>query len=170
MGGPVLAVDEALAEVCQREYPRLVGLLALRVGDVHVAEELAQDALTHLMRRWSKVDRPSAWLTQVALNMANSWLRRKDAERRAYRRHGTRADRTPPADAAEIVAVREAVSRLPRRQQTALILRYYEDLSVAETAKVMGCPQGTVKSLVHRALKTLESAGGLAGEEAINHG
>lgn len=164
-----MTVDEALGEVCQREYPRLVGLLALRVGDVHVAEELAQDALTQLVRRWSKVDRPSAWLTRVALNMANSWLRRKVAERRAYRRHGTGPDHALASDAADTVAVREAVSRLPRRQQTALILRFYEDLSVAETAEIMGCPEGTVKSLVYRALNTLESAGGLAGEEAMNH-
>lgn len=164
-----MGYDGALAEVCEREYPRLVGLIALRVGDRDVAEELAQDTLTQLCRSWSKVDVPEAWLTRVALNTASSWWRRKIAERKAYRRHGTGPEEFRPADPADAVAVRRAVSSLPRRQQTALILRYYEDLSVAETAQVMGCPEGTVKSLTHRALNALESTGDLTGEEAVNH-
>ncbi len=164
-----MEVDGALVDVCRREYPRLVGLLALRVGDRHVAEELAQDALVQLCRHWSRIELPQAWLTRVALNAATSWWRRKVAERKAYRRHGTGPDEVRPTDPADAVAVRQAVSSLPRRQQTVLVLRYYEDLSVAETAAVMGCAEGTVKSLTHRALNVLESIGGLAGEEAINH-
>lgn len=164
-----VADEAALAEVCRREYPRLVGLIALKVGDRHVAEELAQDTLAQLCRRWAKIDRPEAWLTRVALNTANSWWRRRVAERKAYRRHGTAPDELRPPDPADAVAVRRAVSSLPRRQQTALILRFYEDLSVAQTAAVMGCAEGTVKSLTHRALNALESTGDLTGEEAIDH-
>lgn len=146
-----------------------MGLIALRVGDRDVAEELAQDTLAQLCRRWPRVDRPEAWLTRVALNTASSWWRRRIAERKAYRRHGTGPDEVRPPDPADAVTVRRAVSSLPHRQQTALILRYYEDLSVAQTAAVMGCAEGTVKSLTHRALNALESTGGLTGEEAVNH-
>lgn len=168
-GDQVSQPGTGLADACRREYPRLVGLLVLRVGDRHVAEELAQDALVELCRRWGEIDNPPAWLTRVALNRSSSWLRRKGAERRAYRRHGTHREHEEAPDAADAVAVRRAVSELPPRQQTALILRYYEDLSVAETAEVMGCPKGTVKSLTYRALARLGSSGDLAGEEAMNH-
>lgn len=161
-------LDDALAAVCAREYPRLVGLLALRVGDRHAAEELAQDALAELCRKWPDIDRPAAWLTTVALNRSRSWLRRRFAEQRAYRRHGPDEPNQPTPDTAGAIAVREAVSRLPRRQQEVVILRYYEGLSVAETAAVMGCAEGNVKALSHRALRRLEASSHLS-QEAIEH-
>lgn len=161
---------EGLAALCEREYPRLVGLLALRVGDRHVAEELAQDALVQLCRRWPAIDNPSAWLTRVAINRSNSWLRRRVAERKAYLRHGPTAERVEAPATAEAVAIRQAISNLAsRRQQTALILRFYEGLSVAETAEVMGCAVGTVKSLTHRALTELGAANDLDAQERVNH-
>lgn len=162
------SLDEGLAAVCEREYPRLVGLLALRVGDIHVAEELAQDALTALCRKWPGVERPAAWLTTVALNQSRSWLRRKFAEQRAYRRHGADPDRHLPPDVAATIAMRHAVAQLPARQQEAVILRFYEGLSVEETAEAMGCSQGNVKALSHRALQRLESSSDLT-QEAIDH-
>lgn len=161
-------LDDALATVCEREYPRLVGLLALRVGDRHVAEELAQDALAELCRKWPDVQQPSAWLTTVALNRSRSWLRRKLAEQRAYRRHGSGEESQLPPDTATTIAVRQAVSQLPHRQQEALILRFYEGLSVAEAADVMGCAEGNVKALSHRALRRLESSSHLT-QEALDH-
>lgn len=161
---------EGLAALCEREYPRLVGLLALRVADRHVAEELAQDALVQLCRRWPAIDTPSAWLTRVAINRSNSWLRRRVAERKAYLRHGPTAERVEAPATAEAVAIRQAISNLAsRRQQTALILRFYEGLSVAETAEVMGCAVGTVKSLTHRALTELGAANDLDAQERVNH-
>lgn len=100
-------------ELCKRQHPRLVGLLALRVGDQHVAEELAQEALVRLCQRWPAIDRPEAWLTRVAFNMGNSWLRRRFAERRAYHRHGLSPEDEMAPAAADVVAIREAVAKLP---------------------------------------------------------
>lgn len=54
-----------------------------------------------------------------------------------------------------MVAVREAIAALPRRQRTALVLRYYADLPVAEVADLMGCPENTVKTLTRRGLQRL---------------
>lgn len=66
------------------------------------------------------------------------------------------------------IAVRRAVAELPRRQKTALVLRYYAELSVVDTAEVMSCRPGTVKSLTHRAIDNLRSSG-LLHEQETNH-
>jgi RNA polymerase sigma factor (sigma-70 family) len=101
------------------------------------------------------MDRPEAWLTTVAVNLATSKLRRRSAERRAVARAATRTVGSEPFDTADAMSVRAALLRLPIRQRTALVLRYYEDLSVAETARVMGCADGTVKSLTSKAVDAL---------------
>lgn len=135
-----------------------MGLLLLQVGDRHVAEELAQDTLLALCRHWERVERPGAWLTRTGVNRANSWLRRRLAERRAHARHGP-----DPAVAPEVSYDMEAedlrrrIAALPPRQRTAVALRYYEQYSVAETADVMRCAEGTVKALTHQAIANLRA-------------
>lgn len=151
--------------MCRREFGRLIGLIGLQVGDRHVAEELAQDVLTELVRQWDRVERPEAWVTRVAVNRANSWLRRRAAERRAYRRHGRSPEVHHDPATAEVDVVRRAVSALPQRQRTAVVLRFYEQYSVAETATFMGCAPGTVKALTHRAMGTLRRTTALATRE-----
>jgi RNA polymerase sigma factor (sigma-70 family) len=158
------AVEINLAEWCEANYPRLVGLLALYVRDRGVAEELAQETLLRVCQRWSEVrhmNSPHAWSVRVSLNIANSWGRRRAAERRAQARYG---DTSPPEslpDHAAVLAVREAISRLPRRQRTALVLRYYEEFSVVETASIMQCAEGTVRALTHQAMQRLRQEPGI---------
>ena len=123
---------------CHRVRPRLVGMLSLLCGDGDTAEELAQETLARVWLRWSRVrelDEPLAiaWTYRVGINLANSWLRRRVAERRAHARLAARATGAHiDSDSADAVAVRQAVAALPRRQRTALVLRYYADLPVAE--------------------------------------
>lgn len=166
-----ISLDMELASFCESEHRRLVGLLALYVGERPIAEELAQDAFARLCEHWPRVSgmgNRRAWLNRVALNLAKSWFRRKAAERRAYRRHES-GDDPHPHDRASAIAIREAVSGLPERQRMALVLRYFADYSVADTAELMGCAQGTVKSLTHRAIETLRDRGGLVEiEEAAD--
>lgn len=100
---------------------------------------------------------PRAWLSRVGLNLARSWWRRVYAEQRANRRHSAGPD-APTAEPADVLAIRAAVATLPRRQRAVLVLRYYGDLSVEETAETLGCAQGTVKSLTHRAIASLRTA------------
>lgn len=64
----------------------------------------------------------------------------------------------PGPDLAQASAIRQAVAALPRRQRTALVLRYYADLPVGEVAALMGCGPGTVKSLTNRAISALRAA------------
>lgn len=149
--------DEDLDVFVRHEHRRLVGLLALHVGSREVAEELAQDALARLCEHWPRVRHMSnrrAWLNRVAINLANSALRRRYAEQRANRRHGV-VDDVSIEEHVDVLAVRRAVAQLPRGQRTAVSLRFYEQLTVAETAAFMDCPEGTVKSLVHRAIGRL---------------
>jgi RNA polymerase sigma-70 factor (sigma-E family) len=145
---------------CRREWPRLVGSLSLFTGDADLAEELAQETLARVCRDWRKVSHlaaPGAWAHRVAINLARSHYR----HRAVVRRHQPALvpTATTDDDTASAVAVREAVARLPVRQRSALVLRYFADLSVAETAAAMRCPEGTVKTLTRQAILALRNQG-----------
>jgi RNA polymerase sigma-70 factor (sigma-E family) len=146
---------------CRREWPRLVGALSLFTGDADLAEELAQETLARVCRDWRKVatlDAPGAWAHRVAINLARSHFR----HRSVVRRHASAlvpTNTTDDADTASALAVRQAVARLPVRPRTALVLRYFADLSVAETAEAMRCPEGTVKTLTRQAIRALRDDG-----------
>jgi RNA polymerase sigma-70 factor (sigma-E family) len=151
-------IDPTLADICQREHPRLVGLLALYVGNLAVAEDLAQEAFVRLHQHWPRVQHmtsPTGWLATVGMNLSRSWWRRHFAQQRAQRRLEAAAELEETGEPADVLAVRSAVAALPHRQRAALVLRYYAGLSVTETARQMRCAEGTVKSLTHRAIATL---------------
>lgn len=170
-----MAAPDDLRAFCEVEYPRLVAALDLHVGDLHVAEELAQEALVRASQRWTKVsalESPGGWTHRVAMNLATSWWRRRQAEWRANRRATLPAtaakpvgsDRpvlveavpaTDPADGADRQAVRRAVADLPAKQRTAVVYRYFLDLSADETAARMGTTPGAVRALTKRAVATL---------------
>lgn len=130
-------------------------------GDRGVAEELAQETLLRAWDRWERVgtlESPMGWAHRVALNLARSWFRRRAAERRALARHGAPPEQGPALpDDAEVLALRQAVRALPPRQRAAVALRYYAGLSVAETAEVLGCAEGTVKSLTAKGVAALRT-------------
>ena len=136
-------------------------------GSVESAEDLAQDAFAAAHRRWSRLvayDEPAAWVRRVVTNRAVSPRRRWAAETRALLRFGARRD----AGIAEVLAVVDdelwaAVRALPRRQAQVIALVYLEDRSVAETATVLGCGEGTAKTHLRRARASL--AGRLAMED-----
>jgi RNA polymerase sigma-70 factor (ECF subfamily) len=146
-------------EFCEVQYPRLVGALRLQVGDDGVAEELAQESLARACRDWATVrdlDSPASWVFRVAFNLANSHLRRLVIERKAHNgMRRTASARTTTRQPEDGLLVRDALRRLPRRSRTVLILRYYVDLPVAEVARLMRCPESTVKTLARRGLQKL---------------
>jgi RNA polymerase sigma-70 factor (sigma-E family) len=151
--------------------PNLVGALALHCGDRGLAEEVAQDALARTWERWTNVQRmsnPTAWTYRVAFNLATSWFRRRAAETRARQRDQPVQPAYP--DHAQAIAVRAAIAALPPRRRTAVVLRYYLDLSVADTAEVMGCSSGTVKALCTQATATLRTHSLLTEVEGTVHG
>ena len=159
-----MAEDAEMVAFCRREHPRIVGVLAFSLGDRWVAEELAQETIIRICQHWPKVRDmacPQAWVHRVALNLANSWLRRRVAERKATAKIQARALAPAAADPADALAVRAAITALPERQRTALVLRYYADLPAAQVATVMSCKEGTVRALTYQAIATLRDTAGL---------
>lgn len=162
-----MAESQELVIFFEQLQPKLVRALTLQCGDVAVAEELTQETLAVVWLKWSRVREmgaPQEWAFRVGFNLANSWLRRRRAESRALRK--VAADRrTIDAVTGEGAEVRQRLQRLPARQRTALVLRYYCDLPVERTAEVMGCAPGTVKALTHQAIRSLRD---LLGVELRN--
>ncbi len=147
--------EPELLATCQRLHPKLVAALALHGGQVEVAEDLAQETLVRVWEHWSEVrhaDSPDAWAFRVAFNLSTSVLRRRVLERRFP---VPAAADAPGPDAADQIAVRQALQLLPTRQRAAIILRYFADLSVDDTAAAMGCAPGTVKALTSQGIANL---------------
>jgi RNA polymerase sigma-70 factor (sigma-E family) len=146
----------------------LVRLAVVMTGDRGAAEDIVQDAFLGLYRRWEKLSDTTAPLAYVRVSVMNGCrtaLRRR-SRLGLWTGAGASDDRDETAPAAGLVesaeasvllseeqrAVAAALWKLPRRQREAVVLRYYLDLSVEETAQVMDVAQGTVKSATHRGL------------------
>ena len=152
------APDGGFTDFCVAHRARLTGMLGLYCGEPAVGEEIAQEALARAWARWPKVSRlddPVSWVYRVAINLSNSHFRRKSVERRAHARLAADGETVVADETATAVAIRAAISQLPRRKRTALVLRYFADLSYAEIAEVMDAAESTVKSLARRAVMDL---------------
>ena len=148
-----------LEDLYARNATGAIRLAYLLTGDRGLAEDLVQDAFVRLTGRLLHVRNPGgfhAYLRATVINLARAHHRRMRVERRLLERRTANATSTLP-DVSEREALRQALLALPIRQRTALVLRFYEDLSEAETAEVMRCRPGTVKSLVSRGKEALRS-------------
>jgi RNA polymerase sigma-70 factor (sigma-E family) len=130
----------------------------LMCGDWHQADDLVQTTLTKLYVAWKRVrseDAPDAYTRRI---LTRCYL---DERRRPWRREAPVEELddspTPPRHAEEAIDLREALSRLPARQRATIVLRFWADASVTETADALGCSEGTVKSQTARAINTLRS-------------
>ncbi|GIH75922.1 SigE family RNA polymerase sigma factor [Planobispora longispora] len=119
----------------------------------HDAEDLVQNALEKVYRHWSRIrhDNPDSYARRVVVNAAISVSRRRKVIREITfaRPPDTPAD-SPDLDLRDALVAE--LRRLPARMRAVLVLRYWEDLSEAETAALMGCSAGTVKSQAARGL------------------
>jgi RNA polymerase sigma-70 factor (sigma-E family) len=147
-----------------RHYRQLRDLAFLLCGDWGEAEELAQEALVRTFAAWRTIrdhDHAGAFARRVLINRHRSVLRRALTQAK-YAHWLPKADQTtsePTTD--DRLLLWPALLRLPARQRTALVLRYYEDLSEQEIARLAGWPLGTVKSLIRRGLERLRAEPGL---------
>ena len=137
------------------DFMRTAVLLA---GSRQDGEDLLQAALERLLRRGRRLDNPAGYLRRTLYNLAADGWRRQGA----WRRKLAVIRASDPAAAADVMAavdLRDALMRalrtLPPQQRTVIVLRYWEQLSEAETAAVLGCSEGTVKSAASRGLRRM---------------
>jgi RNA polymerase sigma-70 factor (sigma-E family) len=161
--GPWAMVDSAedlMARLFHGHYRQLLRLAAVLIDDSTQCEEVVQEAFTRVYAARGRIrddDKALAYLRQTVVNLSRSTLRRRMV---AARHSQTWAPNAVSAEdeayaAIERDAVIAAVRRLPTRSREAVMLRYYSDLSVAETADVMGISEGAVKSYTSRGLDAL---------------
>ncbi len=151
-----MTFEEFTAEL----LPGLLRFSVVLTGDRGIAEDLAQEVLIRAHARWSKIgklDRPDRYVRKMLLNEFLSWRRR--AWRLVPSGLGSDVDHRAAPDHAVGYAERDGLAaelaKLPARQRAVLALRYYEGLSDAEIADVIGCTPGTVRGYASRALAAL---------------
>jgi len=164
----------AAAEFSEFAHSRWRGLVRLGyavTGDRDLAQDLAQTALANAYASWPRVrkaDDPDAYLRRIVLNAhRGSFRKRRVTERLTEYPPDTLVPVPDPAsqhgDRATVIA---ALGTLPRRQREVLVLRYWLDLTEAQTAATLGCSVGNVKSLASRGLSKLRGSAELADWEA----
>lgn len=141
----------------------------LVTGDAGHAEDLVQESLFKVARRWARVgsmDSPQAYARRILVNLALDGSKRRSLHRAELSRPShpdTRAGWQPEISQSAFAAVDErmeligALGELPPRQRAALVLRYFDDLSEEEVASTLGCSVGTVKSTTSRALQKMRA-------------
>lgn len=150
---------EDFAAVYQRHHARAVGLAFLLCGDADVAADLVADAWVGVYRRLGRgaiVD-VGPYLRRAVVNAIRSHARRAALARRLIFFNTGHPGHAPDAAGAvdNRMVMQHALARLPARMRTAVVLRYYDDRSVEQTAALMGISPGTIKSTTSKGLAKL---------------
>ncbi|RZS41348.1 RNA polymerase sigma-70 factor (sigma-E family) [Herbihabitans rhizosphaerae] len=149
--------DGEFAEYVDTRLPVMRRTAYLLCGDWHRAEDLVQTALSKLYVVWPRL-RASAGIDAYARTVL---VRTSiDESRKAFRRRESTTSEppelsVPPSGVEDAVDVRRALGQLPAGQRAVVVLRYWEDLSITETARVLGRTEGTVKSQAAKGLAAL---------------
>ncbi|MEV1001396.1 SigE family RNA polymerase sigma factor [Nonomuraea sp. NPDC050202] len=130
----------------------------LLTGDAHLAEDLLQSVLIKVVGQWAKLARdgsPEAYTRKALVNQYISWRRRPRPELPS----ADVPERAASSDEAALdrIVLRQALAKLGPKQRAVIVLRFWEDLTEAQTAEVLGCSIGNVKSQTHHALARLRT-------------
>jgi len=150
---------DGVVDLCSRLQPAVYGALLLYCGSREMAEELTQETLARVWEHWSEVatmEQPDRWALRVAFNLAKSTFRRRRVARSAHRLVSD-ASTIVESDPASGIVLRAAIATLPPRQRAAVVLRFFNDLSVADAARALDCAPGTVKALTSQAIAGLRA-------------
>jgi len=171
--GDQARIDE-FSEYAVARQSHLLRTAYLLCGDWHGAQDLTQTALLNLCKAWKRAKRADSVDAYAQKTLINAYLRgqrklRRERELSAAALSGTErlAGSSDPDRLETRLALLSALDRLPARARAVVVLRYWEDLSVAATAAALGCSTGNVKSQSARALARLRT---LLGDEFPDHG
>ncbi|MEX0754778.1 MAG: SigE family RNA polymerase sigma factor [Actinomycetota bacterium] len=148
---------DGLREYVAVHHDRLFRYSVLLTGERTLAEDLSQEVFARVGNKLQGVKQDRMWpyLRQAATNLWRNSLRRRSIERRAQ----VRLTPVEVEDEGDRIVIPDevwsAIAHLPAKQRISVVLRFYEDLTINEIASAMRCPEGTVKSNLHRALKRL---------------
>jgi RNA polymerase sigma-70 factor (sigma-E family) len=144
---PAREWPQGFLDLYRSRWVPMVRLARLLTAADPAAEELVQDAFLRVRTRWDSVENPTSYLRVAVVNACRNHQRRRTVEHH----------QVPTTDAVDDghFELRGALQRLPVRQRSAVVLRYYEDLPEAEIAVLLGCSVPAVKSLLHRAVQDL---------------
>jgi RNA polymerase sigma factor (sigma-70 family) len=140
---------DAIGATYDRYRNQLLGLATLLAGSRNVAEEVVHDVFAAAIPRWDSIDNHEWYLKRSVVNRVRS-LGRREIRSKAVSRMCERVTGEPLIDEAW-----RLLRRLPVRQRTVLVLRIHLDLPDEEIARLMDCPESTVRSLAFRALESL---------------
>jgi RNA polymerase sigma-70 factor (sigma-E family) len=162
-------VEESFTAFVRASGERHLRVAVLLTGDWHAAEDLVQSSLAKLYRAWPAVDQvsgyPDAYLRRIMVNTQRSWWRARWRRETPVAQLPDHPGRGEDADQRALaVSIRQALLRLSARQRAVLVLRYYEDLTEAEIASLLGCSAGSVKAHAHRGLRALRGELTLGGQ------
>ena len=153
--------EDAFRDFVVSRSPSLLRTAFLLTGDWGHAEDLLQTSLAKVYRAWARLrdhENLDAYVRRVMVNTQTSWWRR---HWKAEQATGMLPDQAGPdlhAASDDRDRLRRALLTLPARQRAVVVLRHYEDLGEAETARLLGCSVGTVKSQCNRGLAKLRDA------------
>ena len=143
-----LDVEASVHAIYDAQFGRLVGWTTKLVGDPDLAQDFATEAFVKLLRYWSSVREPRAWLYVTVANLVRDHWRKRGREATAYERHEVGARQNAAlsdGDLATNLTVRDAVMALPDRLRMPVLLHYFADLPVTQVANHLGKSEGTIK-------------------------
>lgn len=150
-------MDADFEDWARSTTPRLLRAAFLLTGDQHAAEDLVQQALIRVVPAWRRVEAPDAYVRQVMYRLEVARWRRRRVREVVVELMPDLGDAAEASHIETQIVVHTALLRLTPSQRAVLVLRFFEDLSEAETAKVLGRSIGTVKSQTHKALAALRA-------------
>lgn len=130
------------------QYERMLRLAFLILGSREAAEDAVHDSFARVWERWDRIDNPGAYLRTVVVNRCRDALRRRQVRRLHLARH------VEPVEP-EREYLLDVLDRLPATRRAVVVLRFFEQLTIAEIGDVLRMREGTVKSTLHRSLDAI---------------
>jgi len=138
------------ADLVASQRLRMLRIATFMLDSTEAAEDVVHDAFVKTYRRYDSVEDPSKYLLTCVLNACRDELRKRAVLRRITPRLAS-----PPHQPAADLYLLDALQKLPARQRAAVILRYYDDLDIAEIARALRCTPRAAESLLHHAMTAL---------------